>query len=300
MSTALTLKGVMKSYRRHQALNGLDLEVPTGSIFGLVGSNGAGKTTAMCAVAGLLKIQSGSIDILGAGAFDAATHAGRISLLPQDAALPAHARVEQVLNYYGRLQGIAKSDLREQIHQVIDWVNLSDRRRSKIGALSHGMRRRVSIAQAFLGHPELILMDEPLNGLDPREVVNIRHLIQERKGKQTMVISSHLLNEVEAACDHVAFIEKGRLIRQDELLNIMGRHAIVRYILGCDELDLSNLTGVVLDFNREEKVLTVESTEEDDIAKINAKILPELLARNIPILEIKRGHDLEQEYLKSS
>lgn len=198
MNNALKLERVVKTYRGFRALDGLDLDIPRGSIFGLVGSNGAGKTTtALCVGAGLLRIRSGSVNLLGGGPFRPRLHRGRIALLPQDAAFPGHARVDDLLAFYGRLQGIAGGEIKRAVDSVLEWVYLSDRKRSTIRALSHGMRRCVTIAQAFLGHPELILLDEPLNGLEPLEVVNIRNLIRERKGRQTIVISSHLLKEVE-------------------------------------------------------------------------------------------------------
>ena len=193
MTAALELSSVVKFYGRRQALAGLDLHVPAGSIFGLVGSNGAGKTTAMAVTVGLLHSSSGSISLLGEGPFDPSKHSGRVSLLPQDSRLPLHSRVEELLTFYGQLQGLSEGPLKESIDNVLDWTHLQDRRRSQVRTLSHGMMRRLTIAQAFLGHPELVLLDEPMSGLDPRESSRIRHILHRRRRMQTIIISSHNL-----------------------------------------------------------------------------------------------------------
>lgn len=143
MSAALKLLDVVKTYGRTRALDGLSLSVPHGSIFGLVGSNGAGKTTALCAIMGLLKLRSGSINILGKGPFNPDIHAGAVSVLPQDAQLPGHATLEQILRYYGRLQGIPRKVIGAEVKRVLTLVHLGDREKHKIRELSHGMRRRV-------------------------------------------------------------------------------------------------------------------------------------------------------------
>jgi ABC-type multidrug transport system ATPase subunit len=222
---------VVKEYGRRRALDGLDLEVPRGAVFGLVGSNGAGKTTAMAVSVGLLRAAAGSCDLLGMGPFRAETHAGKVSLLPQDSRFPPHARVVDLLDYYSRLQGIPDDRRAAGIEELLAWVHLADRARSPVRTLSHGMNRRLAIAQAFLGEPELILLDEPLNGLDPREAARIRDLIRERRGRQTIVISSHNLGDIEILCDQVAFIERGRLVRQDTLERIVHRSHRLTYVL---------------------------------------------------------------------
>ena len=124
MNCALEFKGVTKNYGSRRALDGLDLAVPRGAIFGLVGSNGAGKTTALAVSVGLLRRDAGTVSLLGEGAFDPERHAGRVTLLPQDSRLPLHARVEDLLWFYGRLQGLSEGTLRESIDEVLEWVHL--------------------------------------------------------------------------------------------------------------------------------------------------------------------------------
>lgn len=299
MTAALTLKGVVKNYGRRRALDGLDLEVPQGSVFGLVGSNGAGKTTAMAISVGLLRAAAGSCDLLGGGPFSAEIHAGRVTLLPQDSRFPPHARVEDLLDYYGRLQGLSGDRRADNIKTLLAWVHLADRARSPVRTLSHGMNRRLAIAQAFLGDPELILLDEPLNGLDPREAARIRELIRERRGNQTIVISSHNLGDIEILCDRVAFIEHGRLVRQDTLDRIIRRsHRLTYVVAGAAPVEIvrREIPQVEWQVSGDGHELMASYTEPWTAQSLNARVVP-LLLNSGDLLEIRRGSDLESEYL---
>ena len=300
MTAALTLKGVVKCYGRRRALDGLDLAVPQGAVFGLVGSNGAGKTTALSVSAGLLRRDGGDIDLLGLGPFRAETHAGRLTLLPQDSRFPPYARVEDLLAYYGHLQGVPAARLATDIDMLLEWVHLTDRRRSPVRTLSHGMNRRLSIAQAFLGSPDLVLLDEPLNGLDPREAARMRDLIRERRGRQTIVISSHNLADIEILCDVVAFVEHGRLVRQDTLDRIVRRSHRLTYVLAAP-LSVAALAeaapGVAWQTSADGREHTASYAEPWTPESVNAQALPALLKSGAGVLEIRRGSDLETEYL---
>jgi ABC-type multidrug transport system ATPase subunit len=300
VNAALELRGVVKCYGRRRALDGLDLTVPRGSIFGLVGSNGAGKTTAMAVAVGLLQSQAGTINLLEAGAFHSATHAGRVTLLPQDCRFPGYARVEELLRYYGRLQGVPAATLETNITGVLDWVHLQDRRQVAVRTLSHGMTRRLAIAQAFLGEPELVLLDEPLNGLDPREAARVRDLIRERRGRQAIVISSHQLTDIEALCDHVAFIEHGQLVRQDKLEAIVRRAQRLTYHVTGAPVPLAQLAAAwpAAKWESQPGELRVTFPEDCSTEQFNAQVLPVLLAAGVGILAIHRGSDLESEYLR--
>ena len=305
MPNALEFKGVVKQYGRRRALDGLDLTVPTGSIFGLVGSNGAGKTTLMAVAMGLVRPNDGFVDLLGEGRFHPLRHAGRVSLLPQDSRLPLHGQVAELLRYYGRLQGIAEAELSGSVERMLDWVHLRDRRDSPIRTLSHGMARRVTIAQAFLGDPELILLDEPLSGLDPREVSHLRESIRQRRGHQTIIVSSHVLSEIEAICDAVAFIEAGRLVRQDKVEVITRRGHSVTYHLQPGAVPLAELERIQekarWSLNAEGTLLTVQFESDTlTIPAFNAQVLAILLRTGIGIVEVRCGSDLESEYLAST
>ena len=202
---AISTSALVKRYGRRRALDGFTLAVPQGAVMGLVGPNGAGKTTWMMCVAGFLRPTDGTIDVLGRGSFNASVHSGRLSILPQDSALPLEANPRALLYRYGRLQGLSAEVSRASTAEVLAAMNLADRADSTIRSLSHGMRKRVMLAQCFIGSPEVVLLDEPLNGLDPAEQSRMRNFILARRGRQTIVVSSHNLNDVEILCTHVAF-----------------------------------------------------------------------------------------------
>lgn len=303
---ALEAAGLVKTYGRRRALDGLNLEIPAGCIFGLVGANGAGKTTLMSVCVGLLRPNAGRLSLLGDGPFHPARHAGRVSLLPQDSRLPLHARVAELLRCYGRLQGVPADEIDPQVERLLAWVNLADRAHAPIRTLSHGMVRRVTIAQAFLGDPELVLLDEPLSGLDPREVVRIRDLLLQRRGRQTIVISSHALDEIERLCDQVAFIDHGRRIKQDTLRALTRRHTDITYRLAPAPAPLplerlqQALPAATWQPSPDGRALTVSAAGDIDLATVNATVLPILLAAGVGVEEIRRGSGLEHAYLTAT
>ncbi len=303
MRLALEFRAVRKKYGGRVALDGLDLQVPQGSIFGLVGSNGAGKTTAMALTVGLLRPHEGSVHVLGNGSFNPQLHAGKVTLLPQDSRLPPHGHVEELLRYYAALQGLTPAEQRENVDAMLRWTHLVDRADSQVRTLSHGMARRLAIAQAFLGQPELVLLDEPLSGLDPREAARIRSMIAERRGRQTIVISSHILTDIELLCDHVAFIEQGRLVRQTTVANATGRASLAVYTLRNGQLPLerikSALPGCEIEWDPAMRVLSVRSmTHEHALPQINQKVCAALFDAGVELLEIRCGSTLEQAYFE--
>lgn len=300
--TALELQKVVKRFGRRIALNELDLQVPRGSVVGLVGSNGAGKTTALAVIAGLLKPNSGSIDILGQGPFDPAKHAGRLTLMPQDSELPREANVYDLLVFYACLQGLSKKEAEKTAEETINWVHLADRVDSTIHTLSHGMRRRVVLAQAFLGRPELVLLDEPMSGLDPKEVVNIRAMLKNRKGRQTIVVSSHNLHEIERICDRIAFIENGVSLRQDSLDTITGTSCTVTCRIAGGQLPMTKLHELLPDalvaLNDDGTTLICTSrTDKLTSSFMSRTILQCLLDANIDVVQMRQGSELESAYL---
>jgi len=242
---ALELKGVVKRYGAKTALVGLDLKVPRGSIFGLVGANGAGKTTTFSIISGFLSSDEGTVDLLGEGPFEASRHRGRVTILPQDSALGRDMPVAEQLFYFARLQGLSRKEARESVSHILKVVDLESRARERVRMLSHGMMRRMGIAQCFLGSPELVLLDEPTNGLDPRQANQIRAFIAAGRGARTVVVSSHNLNEIEHLCDHIALIDQGRVVRSGTVAEITGRQGEIRIGLGEGPASASGLVQVL-------------------------------------------------------
>lgn len=241
---AVVTRDLVKRYGKRVALDGLNLAIPRGAICAVIGPNGSGKTTAFGLLAGLLMPDAGSIDLFGEGPFEPARHAGRLSLMPQDSLPSPHASLMQSLCYYSELQGMGRTEARREASHWLERVHLADRSHSRQSQLSHGMRRRFSVAQAFLGHPELILLDEPTAGLDPELVAEMRTLFAERRGQATLLISSHVLSELEGLCDYAVFIEQGRLVRQGSMQSLLQADTLVRVTLS-DKPDLELLARAI-------------------------------------------------------
>ncbi len=301
IGVAIVTRDLVKRYGRRRALDGCSLVVPRGTMMGLVGANGAGKTTWMMAVAGFLRLSSGSIDLLGRGPFRAEVHSGRFAILPQDSALPLEARPGDILYRYARMQGLSPVAARRTANEMLAAVNLADRANNSIRSLSHGMRMRVRFAQCFIGSPEVVLLDEPLNGLDPIEADRIRRFLRARRGRQTIVISSHNLHDIETLCTHVAFVEKGRVTRTSTLEAITRASSRVTYTLAAEPSDMAALSaavpGATFAWTAEthDLVCTFEAAD-GDVAAINRKLLPVLLAQT-DVLAVSSGLSLEQAYL---
>lgn len=308
IGVALSTRDLVKRYGRRLALDGFTLSVPQGAVMGLVGPNGAGKTTWMMSVAGFLRPTSGTIDLLGKGPFDASIHSGRISILPQDSELPLEATPAALLYRYGRLQGLSAATARASADAVLAEMNLADRVDSPIRALSHGMRKRVMLAQCFLGSPEVLLLDEPLNGLDPVEQDRMRRFILARRGRQTIIVSSHNLNDVEILCSHVAFVEKGKVARMASVRALTEEAGRLSYLLAnvpSETMDLeaalakalpgAKFTWQTAGEERRTLVCTYEAAA-GTVATVNRTVLPVLLA-HADVLSVETGLSLEQAYL---
>ena len=313
IGAALATRDLVKRYGRRNALDGFSLTIPRGVLMGLVGQNGAGKTTWMMSVAGFLRPTAGEIDLLGKGPFDATVHAGRVSILPQDSELPLEATPADLLDRYGRLQGLSAAAARNSARDLLAAVNLGDRVGSRIRALSHGMRKRVMLAQCFLGEPELVLLDEPMNGLDPSEQDRMRRFLRARKGRQTIVISSHNLNDIELLCTHVAFVEKGRVARTSTVSSLTQAAGRVEYVLAEQPADwdalLAELAAALPGARFTRSAGTDASVpaggavlacafdaSAGGVADVNRKLLPVLLAR-AALHAVSPGQSLEQAFL---
>ena len=301
--TAIVTRDLAKRRGRLLALDGFTLAVPRGSVMGLVGANGAGKTTWMMTVAGFLHPDAGEIDVLGAGPFDAVRHAGRFAILPQDSELPIEMAPRDALYRFGRLQGLAPDAARRSADEALAAVNLGDRAGSPVRTLSHGMRKRAMVAQCFVGRPEVVLLDEPLNGLDPIEADRLRRFILAQRGRRTVVVSSHNLKDIERLCTHVAFVERGRVVRVDTLTSITHGTDRIAYGLTTEPADLAALLaaapGVAFDWReRSRSLVCTFDAAAGGVADVNRRILPALLAQT-DVLAVSPGLSLEEAFLAS-
>ena len=296
--TALRISGLRKRYGRTVALDGLEFSVPEGVIAGFIGPNGAGKTTTFGIVGGMIKPDAGEVDILGLGPLRPRQHPGMLTILPQDCELSPHVTLKQLLVHYARLQGATAAEADRDVDARLQEVVLEDRANARIKSLSHGMRRRVAIAQALLGKPALVLLDEPTSGLDPELVVRMREVFASHRKKRTLVVSSHNLLELEALCDHVIFIQRGRCTKSGSMAEVTEQGLVMRYHLEAT-VDLAGLeqTQPELEMTWDGKTLIVRGSGGWTPANLNATVLPYLLHMSAGVLEIRRGKSLEDAYM---
>jgi ABC-2 type transport system ATP-binding protein len=206
---------LVKSYAGVVAVNDISFSVARGEILGLLGPNGAGKSTTMRILTGYLPASSGSVSICG---FPVATEPDeikrRIGYMPENNPLPDDMRVSEYLYFRGRLKEVPRGKLGPRIDEVLELCDLKRIRHKIIGRLSKGYRQRVGIAEAILAEPPVIIMDEPTIGLDPHQILIVRDLIASLRGRMTVIISSHILPEIEVTCDRVLIINQGRIVAQ--------------------------------------------------------------------------------------
>jgi ABC-2 type transport system ATP-binding protein len=211
---------LIKQYGKIEALKGVTLRVEQGEIFGLLGQNGAGKTTMVKILLGITKPSLGEASLLGAPAGEVAVR-NRVGYLPEDHRFPDYHTGYSLMDFYGSLLGVPRSDRPQRIDEMLEVVGLKGRKHYKIRTYSKGMKQRLGIAQALFHDPEVIFLDEPTDGVDPVGRREIRSLMQDLKGRgKTIFLNSHLLGEVELICDRVAILERGRVIRDGTIAEL--------------------------------------------------------------------------------
>jgi len=210
MSALIRCTNLSKKFGRHTVLQQLNFELQHGDIAALIGPNGAGKTTLFGILCGYLRANSGQVELLGQPAGSRALF-GLVSALPQDAQFDPGFSIGDQLQFYARLQGFSAKAAVAESNRVLALVDLADVAKYKAAALSHGMRKRAAIAQAFIGAPKLLLLDEPTAGLDPANALAIRNLISKMSGEISFLISSHNIFELEQLCNKVLYLDKGLL-----------------------------------------------------------------------------------------
>ena len=205
-----------KGYGDFQAVKDLSFEIPEGHVYGVLGPNGAGKSTTMNMMTGCLSPTEGQVLIDGFDIFEEPEEAKkRIGYLPEQPPLYMHETPEEYLRFVGEAKGVRGQELTRQIDEVIEKTRIADVRRRRISALSKGYKQRVGIAQALLGNPGVIILDEPTVGLDPIQIIEIRDLIRELGRDHTVILSSHILSEVQTLCEKILIIAKGELVAFD-------------------------------------------------------------------------------------
>lgn len=220
METEIWLEGVNKYYGSKQALKEIDLTIPQG-MFGLLGRNGAGKTTLMKVIASLLPASSGEVTVCGVPVGRAGKIREMTGYLPQDFSMYANMTVYEAMDYLGVLSGLSKKERKERIPELLERVNLQNNHRTKVKAMSGGMRRRLGIAQAILHDPRVLIVDEPTAGLDPEERVRFRNLLCEIAEERIVILSTHIVGDIEATCENIAIMDAGEIIYKGTVTELL-------------------------------------------------------------------------------
>ena len=236
---AIEASGLSKRYGSHEALAGIDLRIDRGSAFGLIGLNGTGKTTFIKLLLGVVRPTAGQVRVLGGSPDDREIRA-RIGYLPERLTLPATLHAEGFLRSIARLKGLQRPE--SDIDRQLDRVGLREAAHRRIGGFSKGMRQRLGLAAALLGGPELLVLDEPTDGIDPLGRADVRRLLQEERARgATIFLNSHLLSETERICERVGIIAFGRIAREGPIEELVrsSRRFLVRFTPQVDVQALS-------------------------------------------------------------
>lgn len=269
----IEVKNLVKRYGDHLAVDHLSFHVDKGQIYGFLGPNGAGKSTTMNIMTGYIASTEGEVLIDGHNILEEPEEAKKcIGYLPEQPPLYFDMTVWEYLKFAAELKKIKKSQRAEQVEEVIELTGISDMRNRLIKNLSKGYKQRVGLAQAILGYPEIIILDEPTVGLDPKQIIEIRELIKKLSEKHTVILSSHILSEVSAVCDYVMIINHGKLVASDTTENLS------KMTLGSNTLELT-IKGTKEEVNKLvsplEMIRELEWMQSEEEDCVNLKITTE-------------------------
>jgi ABC-type multidrug transport system ATPase subunit len=307
---AVHLRRLTKRFGTKTAVDDVTLTIPVGSVYGLIGPNGAGKTTTFSMMAGYLHPTEGSVEILGFKPSAVDELRSRIGVLPQDALLPANDRVGEFLVHMARLQDFPGDKAEELAREALADVEGKDWWSQRCGSLSHGMAKRVALAQAFLGAPDVVLLDEPTAGLDPRVAWEMRQLIKAKRGRACIIISSHNLQELEEICDAAAILDRGRVVASGAMTELTAANEEVRVKVASGTKrgtqngqvpvaklqELAMVRSVDFDEERGELVISFERSKADAETVIG-HVLWILLHSQVRISGVTKGRGLEQRVM---
>lgn len=292
-----------KMYGENLAIHKLSFEIKKGEVVGFLGPNGAGKSTTMRIITGAMAPTSGLAEVAGFDVFENPIEVKkRIGYLPETPPVYGDMQVQDYLLYVAELKGVDKTQRHQGVDRALEKTQLGQVRKRMIQNLSKGFRQRVGIAQALVSNPDVLILDEPTVGLDPKQVAEIRDLIQELKGHHTIILSTHILPEVEATCERVIIINKGHIVAQDTLDNLTRlRSGKDRIIVKVRELDRA--LDKLKEFNHALSVGLGRTPDEFEITVESAEKSSDLLARyildqNMGICELRRVQaNLEDVFL---
>ena len=277
----IEINNLVKKYGDHVAVDDLSLTVEPGKIYGFLGPNGAGKSTTMNIITGYLGATSGEVKINGHDIFKEPEEAKKcIGYLPEIPPLYVDMTVREYLDFVAELKKLEKSLRKRYVEEAMETTGITDVANRMIRNLSKGYRQRVGFAQAILGYPEIIILDEPTVGLDPKQIIEIRELIKKLGEKHTVILSSHILTEISAVCDHVFIISKGKLVASDATENL------VSLMSGAQEIEVTVRTDVA---NAQKELAAISEISKVEVKNEDAGEL---------VVYAKKGADVREDVFR--
>ncbi|MDR0801094.1 gliding motility-associated ABC transporter ATP-binding subunit GldA [Fluviicola sp.] len=297
---SIEVKNLSKYYGEQAAVNDITFSIGKGEIIGFLGPNGAGKSTTMKMITGFIPATEGSIHVCGIPvSVDSIETRKRIGYLPENNPLYLDMYVKEYLEFVGKIYKV--KNLKERVKEMIQLVGLEVEQNKKIGMLSKGYRQRVGLAQAIIHNPDVLILDEPTSGLDPNQLVEIRELIKRIGKEKTVMLSTHILQEVEAICDRVIIIRKGQLVADNlaSNLQVATDNTQVVYV-EFDRIVAKNLLQKIPGVSKIERVsdsrYLIESQSVDDLRKIVAQFAQQ---HNLLILTLRTEEKSLEKVFKS-
>ena len=294
----IKVENLVKKYGDHTAVDHLSFEVEKGQIYGFLGPNGAGKSTTMNIMTGYLAASDGLVEINGHDILTEPEVAKKcIGYLPEIPPLYTDMTVMEYLRFAAELKRVPKSERNGQIQEIMGMVEIEDVSERLIKNLSKGYRQRVGLAQAIIGYPDIIILDEPMVGLDPKQIIEIRELIKKLSENHTIILSSHILSEVSTICDHIMIINKGRLVASDSPeglqklmkkateieLTAFGNEENAREILS----EIENIQSYSFEETAEDNSIKVRILTEDNI-DIRKELSIAFTSHDMPVLSMNK------------
>ena len=305
----IEVSNLVKKYGNHTAVDHLSFQIEKGKIYGFLGPNGAGKSTTMNMITGYIASTEGKVMIDGHDILEEPEAAKKcIGYLPEMPPLYFDMTVLEYMKFAADLKKIPRNQKDKQIKEVMDMVKITDMKDRLIKNLSKGYRQRVGFAQAILGYPEVIILDEPTVGLDPKQIIEIRDLIKGLKQKHTVILSSHILSEVRAVCDYVLIISHGKLVASDTPDNLerlaAGSNSLLMKVKGEKDMirkaleTIEGVTGVEMSYDSDEKLWKTKLSIQENV-DIREKVFYAMAKANCPIYEMQvKRVSLEDVFLE--
>ena len=305
----IEVSNLVKKYGDHTAVDHLSFQIEKGKIYGFLGPNGAGKSTTMNMITGYIASTEGKVMIDGHDILEEPEAAKKcIGYLPEMPPLYFDMTVLEYMKFAADLKKIPRNQKDKQIKEVMDMVKITDMKDRLIKNLSKGYRQRVGLAQAILGYPEVIILDEPTVGLDPKQIIEIRDLIKGLKQKHTVILSSHILSEVRAVCDYVLIISHGKLVASDTPDNLerlaAGSNSLLMKVKGEKDTirktleTIKGVTGVEMSYDSDEKLWKTKLSIQENV-DIREKVFYAMAKANCPIYEMQvKRVSLEDVFLE--